>query len=37
VVAVAFSLYLVADLSSAHGVHYEPDRKCVSACIDKSR
>jgi hypothetical protein len=29
-----YGLYLIADLSSAHGVHYEADRKLVWACID---
>ena len=32
-----YGLYLVADLSNAHGVHYEPDCKLVWACISKTR
>lgn len=30
-----YGLYVVADLTSAHGVHYEADRKLVWACLNK--
>jgi two-component sensor histidine kinase len=31
-----YGLYVIADLTGAHGVHYEADLKRVWACIDKS-
>jgi len=31
-----YGLYVIADLTAAHGVHYEPDRKMVWASIGKS-
>lgn len=30
-----YGLYVIADLTSAHGVHYEADHKLVWACLDK--
>jgi anti-sigma regulatory factor (Ser/Thr protein kinase) len=30
-----YGLYVVADLTAEHGVHYEPDRKLVWACLVK--
>jgi len=30
-----YGLYVIADLTGTHGVHYEPDRKMVWACINK--
>ena len=33
--AGGYGLYLIADLTQGHGVHYEPDRKLVWARIDK--
>ena len=30
-----YGLYVIADLTAEHGVHYEPDRKLVWACIVK--
>lgn len=30
-----YGLYVVADLTNAHGVHYEPDRKLVWVCVAK--
>ncbi|MGY1839571.1 MULTISPECIES: ATP-binding protein [unclassified Modestobacter] len=30
-----YGLYVIADLTAAHGVHYEPDRKLVWACLVK--
>jgi len=31
-----YGLYVIADLAAEHGVHYEPDRKLVWACLIKS-
>lgn len=33
--AGGYGLYVIADLTSAHGVDYEPDVKLVWACLDK--
>ena len=30
-----FGLYVVADLTAAHGVHYEPTHKTVWVCLNK--
>nr|WP_281371892.1 ATP-binding protein [Modestobacter versicolor] len=30
-----YGLYVIADLTAEHGVHYEPDRKLVWACLVK--
>jgi anti-sigma regulatory factor (Ser/Thr protein kinase) len=30
-----YGLYVIADLTAEHGVHYEPDRKLVWACLIK--
>jgi hypothetical protein len=30
-----YGLYVIADLTVEHGVHYEPDRKLVWACLVK--
>jgi hypothetical protein len=30
-----YGLYVVVDLTAEHGVHYEPDRKLVWACLIK--
>ena len=30
-----YGLYVIADLAAEHGVHYEPDRKLVWACLIK--
>ena len=30
-----YGLYVIADLAVEHGVHYEPDRKLVWACLIK--
>ena len=30
-----YGLYVIADLTAEHGVHYEPDRKHVWACLVK--
>ena len=30
-----YGLYVIADLTTAHGVHYEADRKLVWACLPK--
>jgi len=30
-----YGLYVIADLAAGHGVHYEPDRKHVWACLNK--
>lgn len=32
-----YGLYVIADLTSEHGVHYEPERKLVWACLAKPR
>ena len=32
-----YGLYVIADLTSEHGVHYEPERKLVWACLTKPR
>jgi two-component sensor histidine kinase len=32
-----YGLYVIADLTAAHGVHYEADRKLVWACLTKPR
>ncbi|TYP90452.1 ATP-binding protein [Blastococcus xanthinilyticus] len=32
-----YGLYVVADLTAEHGVHYEADRKLVWACLVKPR
>lgn len=31
-----YGLYVITDLTTAHGVQYEPDRKLVWACITKT-
>ncbi|SDN76818.1 Histidine kinase-like ATPase domain-containing protein [Klenkia soli] len=33
--AGGYGLHLVADLTGAHGVHYETDQKLVWACLEK--
>ncbi|MCW2581624.1 MAG: Two component sensory transduction histidine kinase with sensory domain [Klenkia sp.] len=33
--AGGYGLYVIADLTAAHGVHYESDHKLVWACMDK--
>ena len=30
-----YGLYVIADLTAAHGVHHQPDRKLVWACLTK--
>ena len=32
-----YGLYVIADLTAEHGVHYEPERKLVWACLVKPR
>lgn len=32
-----YGLYVIADLTVEHGVHYEPERKLVWACLAKPR
>jgi len=32
-----YGLYVIADLTAEHGVHYEPERKLVWACLTKPR
>jgi anti-sigma regulatory factor (Ser/Thr protein kinase) len=32
-----YGLYVIADLTAEHGVHYEPERKLVWACLLKPR